>query len=179
MDRIAGISGIAAGPGGTASAHVLPVPSTARSAAIAHPLQATADRPEPEPSDSAAGQVRPGAIGSDGRFEKLILAVQALQLVYGFDEQATGPNVREMREAAQEIFRIDGVPAPIEPAGAAPPKTDLRAEAMPGAESSPMPCAAPVEAAPVEARPVEAGPVSTRPSLAALSQAQGAQLSQG
>jgi hypothetical protein len=174
MDRIADISGIAAGTGGTASAHVVPVPRSARSAAIAHSLQATADRPEPEASDRAAGQVRPGAIGSDGRFEKLILAVQALHLVYGFDEQATAPNLREMREAAQEIFRIDGVPAPIEPASAATPETDLPAEAMPEPENSAMP-----RAAPIEAGPIEAGPGETRPSLAALSQAQGAQLSRG
>lgn len=152
MDGIEGISGIAGGPVGAASAHASPVSRTARPPAIAQPRQTTDARAEAEAGDIAAGQVRAGGIGSDGRFEKLILAVQALRLVYGAEEHAAGPRVQEMREAAQEIFRIDGEPAPIEPATStaqevvfAPPE-----DAAEGEKSSPPPSAAPVEPAPRE-----------------------------
>ncbi len=95
-----------------------------------------------EAEGGAANQVRAAVIGGDGRFEKLILAVQALHLDYGIDENAGEPRIREMREAAKEIFQIDGVPAPVEPAVRGVPEPDVPpADAAPASEAPPRPSA--------------------------------------
>lgn len=150
MDGIDGVSGIAAVPGDAVSAYALPLRSIARGSAVAPAGQtAAAETSGLAPSESSAGQVRSSQIGGDGRFEKLILAIQALRFVYSVDEPPTA-RTREMREAAEEIFRIDGVPQPVRPAAevtdAAPlvePTTADEAapqatpQAAPGAEAAP------------------------------------------
>jgi hypothetical protein len=72
--------------------------------------------PEPRP----AATVRPGRLGGDGRFEKFILALQALQIDHGAAESRTD-RVERMRAAAEEIFAIDGVPRPVLPIAAPEP----------------------------------------------------------
>ena len=70
------------------------------------------------PEVASAGPVRPGRLGGDGRFEKFILALQALQLDYGIGGIGASRTDRaeRMRAAAEEIFKIDGVPQPVRPA---------------------------------------------------------------
>jgi hypothetical protein len=68
---------------------------------------ALAPDPVPEP-------VRPGDIGRDGRFEKFILALQALRFELGGVASQTD-RAERMRAAAEELFSIDGSPQPVPP----------------------------------------------------------------
>ncbi len=173
MDGIDSVSGIAAGHGSAAAGRAASAPITAAASPVEHPRQATTR--STQGGEIGTSQVHAGGIGRDGRFEKLILAVQALRLDYGVAEHATEQRVREMREAAEEIFQIDGVPAPIEPAAAAAPELEAPpAITPPGAERTPasganpganpgaMPGAEPPQAAPNMPDPAQAPQERTR-----------------
>ena len=62
----------------------------------------------------APGLVGPSGFGRDGRFEKFILALQALTLEAPAAASRTD-RVERMRAAAEELFGIDGLPQPIRP----------------------------------------------------------------
>ena len=120
MDPIEGFSGIRSAPGMPEASNASATRAIGPGATIAGPgwRAHTVASQRTETSEVAAGQVRPSPIGADGRFEKLILAVQALRLAYGpggDDAQST----EQMRAAAEEIFSIDGVPLAF-PSAAAP-----------------------------------------------------------
>jgi hypothetical protein len=157
MDGIEGVSGVGAVPGGAASAHALPLRRVARSSAVV-PARQPAAPALPDGGD-ASRQVRAGGIGSDGRFEKLILAVQALRI--GFAEERPTARIEEMRAAAEEIFQIDGVPAPVEPAAEAGPEIEFPTSGPSvDAESPPMRRAEPAEPAATAPPPAEAAPAT-------------------
>ena len=127
MGRIDGVSGISAissdlppsdrrgahGAGSGPAGHAGPSAGTMRP----QPVAGLAT-PACVPEVASAGPVRPGRLGGDGRFEKFILALQALQLDYGIGGIGASRTDRaeRMRAAAEEIFKIDGVPQPVRPA---------------------------------------------------------------
>jgi hypothetical protein len=144
MNPIEGVSAIGAAQSDARPAGAMKPWTLARRPAAGEP--AAPERPVA--AGTSEGQVRAGTIGSDGRFEKLILAVQALH--FGFAEDAPTARTDEMRAAAEELFQIDGVPAPVEPA--AGPAIGIDAplpEATPGATpGTPPPGALPAATAP-------------------------------
>ena len=113
MDPIDGITGF---PGASSVQYGAPhAPVRDIGTGATAPVRQTAGGPsraDEAPATGASGQVRPGPIGVDHRFEKFILAVQALRLDYGTGRERT-PSTEEMRAAAEEIFKIDGVPEPF------------------------------------------------------------------
>jgi hypothetical protein len=131
MDPIDGVSGTSRVAGVEAAAPVPPARPTGSRAAMASPApQVAAVRPG-FAEDRAAGPMPPSPIGGDGRFEKIILAVQALRL----DDEPGAARTRrteQMRAAAEQIFQIDGLPQLFPPsAPSAGPRQAAAAAAAP------------------------------------------------
>ena len=78
-----------------------------------HPTGGNPPAPLSAPTPRS-GPVRSGDFGRDGRFEKFILALQALRLDLGGAASRTD-RVERMRAAAEELFSIDGLPQPVPP----------------------------------------------------------------
>jgi hypothetical protein len=143
MDRIDAISGISAALAGAEPSRLYP---TQRPGGAA-PGMAEPPAPFAPAGDRPDGPIRASRIGANGRFEKFILAVQALHLGQGAQEPRTERTER-LRAAAEEIFSIDGVPEMM-PAGGggdvpAPHDGAPEADGDPGpALATPSPAGAP------------------------------------
>ena len=175
MDRIEAVSGVTGASMDTAHQRSLPLPSTVRRMRTAPATPAEpAGPPGAGSGETAGGQVRAGPIGGDGRFEKLILAVQVLRLGFRVEEHATGPRVREMREAAEEIFSIDGVPQPVAPAAEASPAAELPTAQAASGDENPPALREPVKDVPANAPRSAPAPAAEAAAEAAAGAAAGA-----
>jgi hypothetical protein len=143
MDPIEGMSASSGATGASTLSHFPPRGGyAAQAAGASRHAPGAPTRPAALPEEAKAEPVRPGIVGADGRFEKFILAVQALRLDHGTAASGAGQaRTKEMRAAVREIFSIDGLPqafpsvAATEPARPGPPQRASAAGSPPAVEA--------------------------------------------